>query len=574
MNEKVIGQLSGLAGRLVAEGLISAQAASQAQKDASMERMPFVQYLVEKKDVDSQRMAEVASHEFGVPLFDLKAFNRSALPEGLVEVSLISKHHALPLFRRGNRLFIAVSDPTNLAALDEIKFHTGINTDAVLIEDRALTKAIGEWVDAQDELGDGLSDLDSADLDDIDVSAVTEDNDDDGDGNENVDETPIVRFINKVLIDAIKQGASDIHFEPYEKNYRVRFRSDGILREVVKPPRNLAPRLSARLKVMSQMDISERRMPQDGRIQMKLSRSRAIDFRVNTLPTLFGEKIVLRILDPTSAQMGIDALGYEPEQKDMYMKALNQPQGMILVTGPTGSGKTVSLYTGLNILNTPERNISTAEDPVEINLEGINQVHVNPKVGLNFAEALRSFLRQDPDIIMVGEIRDLETAEIAIKAAQTGHLVLSTLHTNSAAETVTRLLNMGVPAFNVASSVSLIIAQRLARRLCKECAAPADEIPREALLQMGFKEQQLADATIMKAVGCEQCHEGYKGRVGIYEVVKVTPAIARIIMEEGNSLQIHEQAIAEGFNDLRASALMKVAQGLTSLEEANRITVD
>ena len=574
MNEKAIGQLSGLAGRLVAEGLISAQAASQAQKDASLERMPFVQYLVERKNVDSRRLAEVASHEFGVPLFDLRAFNRSALPEGLVDASLVTKHHALPLFRRGNRLFIAVSDPTNLTALDEIKFHTGINTDAVLIEDPILTKMIAEWMDAQDQLGDGLADLDSTEFDDLDVAAVRDPNEGDESGNEAIDETPIVRFINKVLVDAIKQGASDIHFEPYEKNYRVRFRTDGILREVVKPPKNLAPRLSARLKVMSQMDISERRMPQDGRIQMKLSRSRAIDFRVNTLPTLFGEKIVLRILDPTSAQMGIDALGYEPEQKEMYLKALNQPQGMILVTGPTGSGKTVSLYTGLNILNTPERNISTAEDPVEINLEGINQVHVNAKVGLNFAEALRSFLRQDPDIIMVGEIRDLETAEIAIKAAQTGHLVLSTLHTNSAAETVTRLLNMGVPAFNVASSVSLIIAQRLARRLCKECSAPVNDIPQEALLQLGFTEEQLATATIKKAVGCDLCHEGYKGRVGIYEVVKVTPRIARIIMEEGNSIQIHEQAMAEGFNDLRASALRKVAQGLTSLEEANRITVD
>lgn len=576
MNEKAIGQLSGLAGRLVAEGLISAQAASQAQKDASLERMPFVQYLVEKKNVDSQRLAEVASHEFGVPLLDLTAFNSIAMPDGLVEVSLVTKHHALPLMRRGNRLFIGISDPTNLAALDEIKFHTGINTDGVLIEDRALTKAIAAWVDAQDQLEDGLSELDSADLDDIDVSAVSEagEGEDGATGNDSVDETPIVRFVNKVLIDAIKQGASDIHFEPYEKNYRVRFRTDGILREVVKPPRNLAPRLSARLKVMSQMDISERRMPQDGRIQMKLSRSRAIDFRVNTLPTLFGEKIVLRILDPTSAQMGIDALGYEPEQKEMYMRSLNQPQGMILVTGPTGSGKTVSLYTGLNILNTPERNISTAEDPVEINLEGINQVHVNAKVGLNFSEALRSFLRQDPDIIMVGEIRDLETAEIAIKAAQTGHLVLSTLHTNSAAETVTRLLNMGVPAFNVASSVSLIIAQRLARRLCKECCTPLDDVPQEALLKLGFTEEQLATATINQAVGCSQCHEGFKGRVGIYEVVRITPAIARIIMEEGNSIQIHEQARAEGFNDLRSSALQKVAQGLTTLEEANRITVD
>ncbi len=383
----------------------------------------------------------------------------------------------------------------------------------------------------------------------------------------------MVRFVNKVLIDAIKTGASDIHFEPYEKIYRVRFRTDGILHEVVRPPRNLAGRLAARLKVMSQMDISERRMPQDGRIQMKLSANRAIDFRVNTLPTLFGEKIVLRILDPSSAQMGIDALGYEPEQKAMYMDALEQPQGMILVTGPTGSGKTVSLYTGLNILNTPERNISTAEDPVEINLEGINQVHVNPKVGLNFAEALRSFLRQDPDIIMVGEIRDLETAEIAIKAAQTGHMVMSTLHTNSASETITRMLNMGVPAFNIATSVRLIIAQRLARRLCKECSEPAD-IPRETLLEQGFTEAQLRDANIRKAVGCEKCKDGYKGRVGIYEVVRITQNMARIIMEEGNSIQLSQQAAKEGFNDLRKSAIVKVVQGLTSLEEINRVTVD
>ncbi len=470
MNEKLTSQVSGLAGRLVAEGLISADDANAAQKQASLEREHLVPYLVEHFKVDSQRLAEVASLEFGVPLFDLDAFNLVQIPDGLVDVDLVTKHHALPLYKRGNRLFIAVSDPTNLAALDEMKFHTGINTDAVLIDERVLSRVIAEWVEVQDSLGDGLEDLDSSDLDDIDVGGTTEDGEGDDAGADGIDETPIVRFVNKVLVDAIKQGASDIHFEPYEHNYRVRFRTDGILREVVRPPKNLSARLSARLKVMSQMDISERRMPQDGRIQMKLTRKRAIDFRVNTLPTLFGEKIVLRILDPSSAQMGIDALGYEEAQKDMYLKALNQPQGMILVTGPTGSGKTVSLYTGLNILNTAERNISTAEDPVEINLEGINQVHVNPKVGLNFAEALRSFLRQDPDIIMVGEIRDLETAEIAIKAAQTGHLVLSTLHTNSAAETITRMLNMGVPAFNLATSVNLIIAQRLARRLCKECA--------------------------------------------------------------------------------------------------------
>ncbi|MDE0952818.1 MAG: type IV-A pilus assembly ATPase PilB [Halioglobus sp.] len=573
MNGKAIGQLSGLAGRLVAESLIQTQDAVDAQTEAAAARMPFVQYLVEKKNVDGRRLAEVASHEFGVPLFDLDALNSETLPIGLVEPELVIKHHALPLFRRGNRLFIAVSDPTNLAALDEIKFHTGINTDAVLVAEQALGKALLKWINAQDSLADGLDDLDSTDLDDIDISGGSPESEGD-DESDALDETPIVRFVNKVLIDAIKQGASDIHFEPYENSYRVRFRTDGVLQVMVNPPRNLAPRLAARLKVMSQMDISERRLPQDGRIQMKLSRNRAIDFRVNTLPTLYGEKIVLRILDPSSAQMGIDALGYEPEQKEMYTKVLDQPQGMILVTGPTGSGKTVSLYTGLNILNTAERNISTAEDPVEINLEGVNQVHVNAKIGLNFAEALRSFLRQDPDVIMVGEIRDLETAEIAIKAAQTGHLVLSTLHTNSASETITRLLNMGVPAFNVASSVDLIIAQRLARRLCKVCSLPADDIPQATLLEEGFTEEMLEEASIKRPVGCEDCNGGYKGRVGIYEVVKITPSIARLIMEEGNSLQIGEQARAEGFYNLRHAALKKVAQGMTSLEEANRITVD
>ncbi|MEP0203464.1 MAG: type IV-A pilus assembly ATPase PilB [Halioglobus sp.] len=566
--------LSGLAGRIVSENLLSHEGAVSAQKEARSERIPFVQYLVERANLDGNLIAEIASQEFGVPLFQIDSYNILNLPEGLVEPELVTKHHAIPLFRRGNRLFIAVSDPTNLQALDEIKFHTGINTDAILVEETALSRVIKSWLESQDSLGDGLDDLDSGDLDDIDVSAVDPDAQAGDEDSSAVDETPIVRFVNKVLIDAIKQGASDIHFEPYEKEYRVRYRTDGVLREVVRPPKTLAPRLAARLKVMSQMDISERRIPQDGRIQMKLSRNRAIDFRVNTLPTLFGEKVVLRILDPSSAQMGIEALGYEDDQKEIYLNALSKPQGMILVTGPTGSGKTVSLYTGLNILNEPERNISTAEDPVEINMAGINQVHVNPKVGLNFAEALRSFLRQDPDVIMVGEIRDLETAEISIKAAQTGHLVLSTLHTNSAAETVTRLLNMGVPAFNVASSVDLIIAQRLARRLCKECAVPADDVPEEALYKMGFTDELLSGANILKAVGCSQCKDGYKGRVGIYEVVRITPALARIIMEEGNSLDIANRAREEGFHDLRTSALVKAAKGQISLEEVNRVTTD
>ncbi len=572
MTNKPPTQLTGLAGRLVADGLLDAESAESAVAEATRDKVPFVTHLIANDFIEGQKLAEMASEEFGVPLFDIASFNIESIPQDLVSPVLAVKHHALPLFRRGNRLYIAVSDPTNLSALDEIKFHTGINTDAVLVEETALAAAINTWAESQDSIGGDLGDLDDAGLEDLDVEAVDEDGGgaDDAAG---IDETPVVRFVNKVLLDAIKSGASDIHFEPYEKIYRVRFRTDGILHEVVRPPANLAGRLAARLKVMSQMDISERRVPQDGRIKMRVSKNRAIDFRVNTLPLLFGEKIVLRILDPSSAQMGIDMLGYEPFQKDLYMKALEQPQGMILVTGPTGSGKTVSLYTGLNILNTPERNISTAEDPVEINLEGINQCHVNPKVGLTFAEALRSFLRQDPDIIMVGEIRDLETAEIAIKAAQTGHMVMSTLHTNSAAETITRLLNMGVPPFNLATSVNLIIAQRLARRLCKECKEPA-EIPAETLKQEGFTDEMIEEADVYKAVGCSKCSNGYKGRVGVYEVVRITPSLARIIMEEGNSIEIAAKAKEEGFNDLRMSGLRKAMMGDTSLEEINRVTTD
>jgi type IV pilus assembly protein PilB len=554
--------------------LLTADQAREAQREASAKRISFVQQLVEVKGIDSARIAAAASSEFGVPLLDLKAFDTSQLPEELVDVKLIQRHHALPLFRRGKRLFIALADPANLEALDEIKFHTGINTEAIVVDQDALAAAIDRLSEAKDAI-EQLVDLEGSQFEDLEVEAIDEDDRSDRDvGNMDADDTPIVRFVNKVLLDAVKAGASDIHFEPYEHTYRVRFRADGILREVVTPPKALAPRLAARLKVMSRMDISERRVPQDGRIQMRLSKTRAIDLRVNTLPTLFGEKIVLRILDPTSATLGIDALGYEPEQKKLFMDALDKPQGMILVTGPTGSGKTVSLYTGLNILNTVERNISTAEDPVEINLEGINQVPVNPKVGLNFADALRSFLRQDPDVIMVGEIRDLETAEISIKAAQTGHLVLSTLHTNSAAETITRLLNMGVPAFNVATAVTLIIAQRLARRLCTKCAKPVGNLPEESLLELGFTKEMLKDAKIKEAVGCESCNHGYKGRTGIYEVVQITSKIARMILEGANSIEIANEARREGFTSLRTSALIKVARGIISLEEANRVTVD
>jgi len=567
--------LNGLARRLVADNMLDAELARKALAQSQKDKVPFVQHLVGNGILDARTIARVASEEFGSPVFDLDSLNRDSIPQKLVDDKLIRKHHILPLVKRGNRLFLAVTDPTDLHALDEIKFNTGTNTEAVLVEADKLKVAIDKYLNAQEEtLGDALGGLDE-DFDDLDVQAVDTNNA--GDNNDvEADEAPIVKYINKVLLDAIKGGASDIHFEPYEKTYRVRFRTDGVLHEVSRPPVNLAFRMAARLKVMSQMDISERRVPQDGRIKLKVSKTRAIDFRVNTLPTLFGEKIVLRILDPSSAKLGIDALGYEDFQKKLFLDALAQSQGMILVTGPTGSGKTVSLYTGLNILNTPELNISTAEDPVEINLEGINQVQMNTKVGLTFAEALRSFLRQDPDIVMVGEIRDLETAEIAIKAAQTGHLVLSTLHTNSAPETLTRLMNMGVPAFNIATSVSLIIAQRLARRLCPACKKPATDIPPDILTEEGFDETGIprSEFQLFHPVGCEKCNGGYKGRVGVYEVVRITPTIANLIMEGGNSLQIARVAKEAGFNNLRISALRKVAMGMTSLEEANRVTKD
>lgn len=573
MNQNTV-QLSGLAKRLVADGTLSEDDAKTAITNANAEKIPLAWYLSNAQLTSSTQIAQIASDEFGTPVFDIDSLRLDAIPRGLIDNKLVEKHHTLPLFKRGTRLFVGVSDPTNLAAIDEIKFNTGLSTDAILIEPDKLQKAIEAYLNQEDGIN-SIEGLDDDGLDDLDVEAVSENNDSEDDTSE-ADEAPIVRFCNKVLLDAIKSGASDIHFEPYEKAYRVRFRRDGILIEVARPPVNLSTKISARLKVMSQMDISERRVPQDGRIKMKISKNRAIDFRVNSLPTLFGEKIVLRILDPSSAKLGIDALGYEPDQKQIYLDALDQPQGMILVTGPTGSGKTVSLYTGLNILNTEERNISTAEDPVEINLEGINQVNMNSKVGLTFAEALRSFLRQDPDIVMVGEIRDLETGEIAIKAAQTGHLVLSTLHTNSAPETLTRLLNMGVPAFNVATSVSVIIAQRLARRLCSNCKVPADDIPDEILSEEGFDNigMDRSEIELYHPVGCSQCNNGYKGRVGVYEVVRITDSISRIIMEGGNAIHIADQARKEGFNNLRISALRKAAFGVTSLEEANRVTKD
>ncbi len=564
--------LNGLAKKLVQANLLDATTAVQAMDGAIRKKVPFVAYLVEKSLINARDLAVSASVEFGDPLFDLGVMDMELIPKELVSEKLIRQHHALPLFRRGNRLFVAVSDPTNLEALDEFKFHTGINTEAIIVEESKLTDII-EKILTENE-SSALDDLKDSDLDALDISNSDELEKADDDGDSEVDDAPIVRFVNKVLLDAINRGASDIHFEPYEKQYRVRLRQDGILNEFAAPPVNLAPRLAARLKVMSRLDISERRIPQDGRFKMKLSKNRAIDFRVSTCPTLFGEKVVMRILDPSSAKMGIDALGYEPAQKEAFLNAIHKPQGMVLVTGPTGSGKTVSLYTALNILNTNEVNISTAEDPVEINLPGINQVNVNPKAGLTFTTALRAFLRQDPDIIMVGEVRDLETAEIAVKAAQTGHMVLSTLHTNSAPETLTRMVNMGIQAFNLATSVTLVIAQRLARRLCSNCKQPAT-FPPEALLSMGFTEADIQENfTIFEPKGCDQCTNGFKGRVGLYEVMPVSPAIGEIIMEGGNAFDISVQMKAENVINLRRAGLNKVKLGLTSIEEVSRVTKD
>lgn len=564
-------KLNGLARSLVKEGFISESYAETCHIEALGKKISFVTYLVTHNILDSLSIATTASKEFGVPLFDLDAMDLSATPIKLVSEKLIRQHHALPLSKRNNRLYIALSDPTNFQALDEIKFHTRMNTETIVVEEDKLTRAIDAALEAVDTT---MSDLLDEDLENLEITS--------GENEESlpvtdaeIDDAPVVRFVNKILLDAIKKGASDIHLEPYEKNFRIRFRNDGMLHEIASPPASLAGRITARLKVMSRMDIAERRVPQDGRIKMALSRNRAIDFRVNTCPTLFGEKIVLRLLDPTSAQIGVDKLGFEEEQKKHFLQAIQKPYGMILVTGPTGSGKTVSLYTALNLLNTPDKNISTAEDPVEITVPGINQVNVNPKTGLTFANALRAFLRQDPDIIMVGEIRDLETAEIAVKAAQTGHLVLSTLHTNDAPQTLNRLMQMGIPSFNIASSVLLIMAQRLARRLCENCKKE-EKLPEEVLLNAGFKASELHELTLYGAhhEGCDKCVKGYKGRVGIYQVMPVTESINRIILEGGNALQLAAQAQAEGVNDLRASGLNKVRAGITSLEEIDRVTKD
>jgi len=565
--------LSGLPRRLAQDGILDEAAAIEAKAAAKQQNTPLVTYIVQNNLADARDVAIAASQEFGVPLLDLDVIEPDLDIVRLVDQKLLNKHRVLPLSRRGKRLFLGLSDPTNLQALDEIKFQTGMGVDTIVVEEHKLETVLTSALEAVDSTAFQTFDDDDFDLENLEVSGGDEGADDDI-SRDDIEDAPVVRFVNKILLDAIKKGASDVHFEPYEKTFRVRTRQDGILKEVALPPVQLAGKVAARLKVMSRLDIAERRVPQDGRIKMKLSKNRAIDFRVSTCPTLFGEKIVLRILDPSSAKLGIDALGYEGFQKEFYLENLAKPYGMILVTGPTGSGKTVSLYTGINILNTEDRNISTCEDPAEINLPGINQVNINTKVGLTFASALKAFLRQDPDIIMVGEIRDLETAEIAIKAAQTGHLVLSTLHTNDAPRTLTRLIDMGVKPYAIATSVSLIIAQRLARRLCQDCREPRD-IPDEALLVEGFTQEMIDKGiTVYGPVGCNRCNDGYKGRIGIYQVMPVSEIIGRIIMEGGNAMQIADQAAEEGGWDLRRAGLQKILDGLTSLEEINRVTIE
>lgn len=563
--------LSGLALRLVRDNLLSTSDAERFLSEAQKKKMPFVSWLVDNKKLEAGVLAKAASMEFGVPLLKITTLDPDTIPHDLVNDKIIERHRALPIFKRGSRLFVAISDPTNVQALDEIKFNTGLGTEPILVEDDKLSQMIMKVQDAKDtslsDLGDdeGLENLDFADEgDDAAGSQPTGDD---------ANDTPIVKFVNKVLIDAINRGASDIHIEPYEKTYRVRYRQDGVLLEVATPPLALSTKIAARIKILSRLDIAERRVPQDGRMKMRLSKNRAIDFRVSTLPTLFGEKIVMRILDPTSATLGVEKLGFEEDQKKAFLDAVHRPYGMVLVTGPTGSGKTVSLYTAVNILNSPDRNISTAEDPVEINLAGINQVNINEKAGLDFGSALRSFLRQDPDIILVGEIRDLETASIAIKAAQTGHMVLSTLHTNSAPATLSRLVNMGVPPFNIASAVNLIVAQRLGRRLCESCKKPHD-LPHEALLTAGFTQKDIdSKFTVFGPGGCGDCGDsGYKGRVGIYEVMPLSEAIGEIIMRGGNEIDVEKQMMKEGVKPLRRSGLIKVMSGITSLEEIERVT--
>lgn len=568
-NSKIV--LSGLARKLVIDGLLSEAVAQQAFQEALEKKVPFVSHLVQSKLGSSRDIAHAAALEFGMALVDIEAMDLDPDVVKSVKEDLIRRHHALPLYKRGNRLFVGVSDPTNIAALDEIKFHIGTNAEAVLVEEEKLARALERALEAQDST---LADISGSDFEDLDGLEVGPDEQATQRDDADIDDAPVVRFINKVLLDAIKRGASDLHFEPYEKYYRVRFRVDGVLSEITKPPVALTNKIAARIKVMSRLDVSERRVPQDGRIKLKLSKNKAIDFRVSTCPTLYGEKVVMRILDSDPARLSIDQLGYEDFQKDLFLKNLKKPYGMFLVTGPTGSGKTVSLYTGINILNNDDINISTAEDPVEINLPGVNQVQIDEKTGMTFPKALKAFLRQDPDVILVGEIRDLETGSIAVKAAQTGHMVMSTLHTNDGPQTLTRLMDMGIPPFAVATSINIIVAQRLARRLCSRCKRPMD-LPPDALISEGFTERDVQEGVkLYEAVGCDQCNGGYKGRTGIYQVMPITDAMKRMIMDNANAVDIADQARAEGIPDIRRSALVKAKSGVTSLEEINSVTME
>lgn len=562
--------LTGLARRLVSEDVLPETDVRRAVAESTQGKASLTAWLLDNNLVDSARLTRIASDEFGMPMMDVSALVPANLPTNLISEALINKHKALPLFKRGKRLFVGIADPMQSHALDEIKFHSNCMVEPILVERSQLFRVIETTLNT---MSNAMPEMGGGDFDELTLEGGDDEAESTGiDANSN-DDAPVVKFVNKILVDAIKRGASDVHFEPFETQYRVRLRMDGMLRAVASPPMKLAARISSRIKVMSGLDIAERRVPQDGRIKLNLSKSRSVDFRVSTLPTLFGEKIVLRILDGSAAKLGIDALGYEEAQKQLYIDAIHKPYGMVLVTGPTGSGKTVSLYTALNILNTAERNISTVEDPVEIRVEGINQVQQNVKRGMTFAAALRSFLRQDPDVIMVGEIRDLETAEIAIKAAQTGHMVLSTLHTNDAPQTISRMMNMGIAPYNITSSVTLVIAQRLARRL-HDCKRPI-ELPPQTLLAAGFTQEDIdAGLTVYEAVGCDSCNEGYKGRLGIYQVMPMLEEIQKIILQGGNTLQIAEAAKKAGVNDLRASALLKVKKGMTSLAEIDRVTKD
>jgi len=566
---KVTSNLQGLARRLVAEDILDSATAENACAESSKKNKTLLAWLIKNNAADPDQLALAASEEYGTPLIDIRAFDLGQAPLSLVSENLIEKHQALPLHLRGNQLFIALVDPTDHDVIDEIAFSSGFHVEPILVSSSQIGPAIERAMEATSPTFDDFDD--EVGLEDIDFQKEAETLEEPG-SDPAVDETPVVRFINKVLLDAIRKGASDIHFEPYETRYRIRYRLDGVLKNVAGPPVQMARRLSSRLKVMAGLDIAEKRIPQDGRIKLALSRNKSIDFRVSTCPMLFGEKIVLRILDSSATKLGIEQLGFDGFQQKLFYEAVKKPYGMVMATGPTGSGKTVSLYTALQLLNDEGRNISTVEDPVEIRVPGINQVQQNTKQGMTFARALRAFLRQDPDVIMVGEIRDLETAEIAIKAAQTGHLVLSTLHTNDAPQSITRLMNMGVPSYNITSAVNLVIAQRLVRTLhtCKKKL----ELPPEALLQAGFAREELEDLNLYQPTGCSECNEGYRGRTGLFEVMPITDAIAQIILEEGNAIRIAEQARKEGILDLRQSALKKVAAGLTDLIEINRVTKD